>query len=179
VVIAVSVGLTHLTIIGALNRFAGRQGGIDSDSPPLELISVAIPTPKPAATGHVPVPAVHLSSPVLEVPTLTEVTFEDPDADILGATSAPQPLLPPVAETARHAVRAGLLAGESVTVVLSVEVLPDGSVGLVSLQSPSGNPSADLEAMAFARTVRWIPGTLGRHAVSMRVQYAVTLTAPT
>jgi TonB family protein len=122
-----------------------------------------------------------LSSPGLEIPALTGVTFEDPDADvvpgIIGGASAPQPLEPPRDEAALHAARAGLVSGESVTVVLSVEVRSDGSVGQVSLLNPSGNSSVDLEAMAFARSVHWVPGTVNRHATAMRVQYTMTLSA--
>jgi TonB family protein len=178
--IAVSVGLAHLAMIGTVDRFAGRHEGVEPDTPSAALMSVTILSTQRTTLGDV-LPRPQLLSPAVEVPTLTEFDFEEPEADevpgIIGAASAPHPLLePPATIAAWHAARAGLIAGESVTVVLSVEVLSDGSVGQVSVQSSSGNRSADLEAIAFARDMRWFPGTLHRQALAMRVQYSVTLT---
>jgi TonB family protein len=178
--IAVSVGLVHLAMIGAVDRFAGQQESAGSDTSSAAPLSVTILSTQGTMLGHV-LPRPQLLSPALEVPTLTEFIFEEPEGDevpgIIGAASAPHPFLElPATIAALHAARAGLIAGESVTVVLSVEVFSDGSVGQVSVQSSSGNPSADLEAIALAREMRWFPGTLRRHALGMRVQYSVTLT---
>jgi TonB family protein len=166
-------------MLGAVDRFARQPDSADSDTSSVDTISVTILTVHRKTFGYA-LPRPLLMSPTLRVPTLTQIVFEEPEPDdvpgIIGATSAPHPFGLPAALSALHAARAGLLAGESITVVLSVEVLPDGSVGQVSVQSSSGNPSADLEALALARDMRWVPGTLRRHAVSMRVQYSMTLT---
>lgn len=177
--IAVSVGLIHLAMIAVVSGFAARQDSAESDTPSADpIVAMILPTPR-TTVGHV-LPRPQLLSAALNIPTLTEFTFEEPDADevpgVIGVMSAPRPLGLRAAVAALHAARAGLLAGESVTVVLSVEVLPNGSVGQVSVQSSSGNPSVDLEAVALARDMQWLPGTLRRHAVNMRVQYPVTLT---
>jgi TonB family protein len=123
-----------------------------------------------------------LSLPHPTLPTLVDITFEDPDADlvpgVIAPTSAPYPDPSGGVDASAFAIQAGLVPGESVTIILQVNVLPDGSAGAIALQSSSGNPSADSEAIAFARALRWIPGTLQRRAVSMLIQYAVTLTAP-
>lgn len=181
-VIAVSVGLLHVAMIGAVDRFAGRAATTESETtseiPPPPILATILTSPRTSFTHILPRP--ELLSPTLAVPTLTEFAYEEPDPTevpgIIGATSAPHPLSLSATVAAQHAVRAGLLAGESVTVVLSVEVLPDGSVGRVSVQSSSGNPEVDLEAVASVRDMRWIPGTQRRHAIAMRVQYSLTLT---
>lgn len=182
ILIAIGVAVIHVDLIGSLQRWSRTIDHATLQSSSSDSIFVALPTPKGTRMDDVPMPIVRLSSVSLALPTLIDVVFEDPDADtipgIIAATSAPQPLRSAVVEHSAYALRAGLTPGESVTIVLSVEVLADGSVGQVSVQSSSGNPSVDLEAIALARAVRWVPGTLHRHAISMRVQYSVTLSVP-
>ncbi len=179
---ALGVALVHVGVLGLLVCWAPLPSSMRLDASSSDSWIVTFPPPPSLKTGDVPLPVLHLSSPHPTQPTLVNVTFEDPDADIVpgvtAATSAPHPDPADRIDETLFALRAGLMTGESVTIVLRVDVLPDGSIGDVSVQSSSGNPAADLEALALARARRWIPGTLHQHAVAMRIQYVVTLTAP-
>jgi TonB family protein len=123
-------------------------------------------------------PEMHLLSPTLDQ-TITNVTFEDPDADlvpgIIGPSSAPQPDLTVVVDPAPYALRAGLNTGEAVTVILAVEVLADGSAGQVIVVTGTGNSMIDAAAMEYARSLRWIPATMNRRAKVTRITFPVTL----
>lgn len=158
------------------------SSGVLADVGQLESSDVVVLPGWRPKTGDVPLPLVHLAKLHLSELSLLNVTFTDPDADVvpgvIGATSVPQPIAADMADRTLYAIRAGLVAGESATVVLSVEVQPDGLVGNVLVQVSSGNPSVDSEAAELARKMRWIPGTIERHAVPMRIRYSITLTAP-
>jgi TonB family protein len=70
---------------------------------------------------------------------------------------------------------AGLQRGEVATVVLTIEVLPDGTVGSVEVARGFGDASVDAEAVAYGRRLRWTPGTREHHAEVMRINFPVTL----
>lgn len=98
---------------------------------------------------------------------------------MIGEASAPLPAPQPPMDMGLYAARAGLLPGEAVTVVCSIEVLPDGTVGRVSIQSSPGNVAIEAQAIAYVHAMHWIPGTVHHRATPMQFQYAVTLMAPT
>lgn len=123
-------------------------------------------------------PEMRLVSPSIEA-AITKISFEDPDADIvpgiIGPASAPQ-LDPAVAvDPQPYARRAGLNPGEAVTVILAIEVLVDGSAGQVIVVTGAGNSTIDDAAMAYARSLRWIPATTNRRATVRRIALPVTL----
>jgi TonB family protein len=126
----------------------------------------------------VALPEMHLLSPTVDQ-TITNVSFEDPDADlvpgIIGPASAPQPDPAVVVDPTPFALRAGLNTGESVTVILTFEVLVDGSVGQVTVVTGTGSSLIDAAAMDYARSLRWIPATTNRRATVRRINFPVTL----
>ena len=109
------------------------------------------------------------------------MVFGDPDLDVvpgvIGAVSAPHPESIPPRDTDLFALRAGLQPGEAQSVVLSVQVLADGSVGQLSVISSSGNAAVDEEAMRYVLSLDWIPGSRNRHATEMQISWPVTLVA--
>ena len=129
----------------------------------------------------VPIPEVqvHLQEPDLK--TLQLVRFEDSSSDIsgvIGSTSSPQLARAQIVDPVLYARRAGLTSGHSVTVLLVVEVLADGSVGAVTLLRGTASPAIDTAALEYARLLRWTPGTVNHQARAMRISLPVTLANP-
>jgi TonB family protein len=112
---------------------------------------------------------------------LTQVRFEDAEqgdiAGVVAAASAPRltEACARVCDPARFSADLHLAAGQSATVVLVIEVRPDGSTGSSEISKSSGNSAADAAAIQYAQTLHWIPGTRDRRARSMRVRFPVTL----
>ena len=90
---------------------------------------------------------------------------------------APQLLDREPPDMAPFAKQAGLLAGESAVVVLRIEVLPDGGVGQVVVDSSSGSLQVDEAAMAYVRQFVWLPGRLHGIEESTWVRQGVRLVA--
>lgn len=130
-------------------------------------------------TDVVPLPQVKWRVPPIDRPTLTQVRFVDPDADLVHGVIAPASA--PREDPARridmefYAYQAGLVAGQAATVVLSIEVRADGTVGDVSVLNSSGNVAVDEEAIVYVHMLHWIPGSVNRHARAMRIRWPVTL----
>jgi hypothetical protein len=124
-------------------------------------------------------PEVRLASPTLDKTRITNVVFDDPDANLLagiiGPASAPQLDPAVVVDPIRYALRAGLNTGEAITVILAVEVLVDGSAGQVIVVTGTGNSLIDRAAIDYARSLRWIPATINRRATVTRITFPVTL----
>ena len=127
----------------------------------------------------VPIPEVTLATPRMDLKAITMVQFESDDwgdiSGVIASASAPtlsrfQPVDP-----AAFARRAGLPPGQAASVVLTVEVLPDGTVGTVEIARGFGDVAVDAAAVAYGRSLRWIPGTRGHHAEAMRITLPVTL----
>lgn len=125
------------------------------------------------------IPEIALNSPQVERSSIRMIRFESEDwGDISGVvapSSAPQLSRFQPVDAAAFARRAGLAPGQVASVVLTVEVLPDGRVGRIELGRSSGDLTVDQVAVAYARLLRWIPGTRERHAETMRVSLPVTL----
>jgi TonB family protein len=128
---------------------------------------------------RLPIAEVALETPRIALQSITQVQFESAEwGDISGVTassSAPQlsrfqPITP-----ALFARRAGLASGQAASVVLTVEILPDGTVGTVEVTRSFGDPAIDAAAVAYARRLRWVPGTQNHHAQAMRINLPVTL----
>ncbi len=128
----------------------------------------------------VPIPEVKLVPVKYNQSELTQVHFEDAEqgdiAGVVAAASAPRltEACARVCDPARFSADLHLAAG-SATVVLLIEVRPDGSTGSSEVSKSSGNSAADAAAIRYARTLHWIPGTRDRRAQSMRVRFPVTL----
>jgi protein TonB len=168
--------LLHVGFFWALTH------GLSIGGPPVEHTTTYVPlplTPKPPPTHVQPTqptidPGVFVPQP--EVPHLR--TAEEPPTAPRQVTDVPQP--PVVPQTGGSAApepvivepaigRAGLSEpiypsqiirmGITGTVVLSVQVLPNGRVGDVRLVQSSGSPPLDESAMREARRWRFEPGT--------------------
>jgi len=113
--------------------------------------------------------------PASSLPTLPVIQFAEPNG---GAVRVAPQLLdktpPPIAPFARQA---GLLSGESATVVLRLEVLRDGSVGRVDVDVSSGSAQVDEAARAYARLLLWVPGRYQDEEQVTWVRYGVRLAA--
>ena len=97
-------------------------------------------------------------------------------SDVIATSSAPQLSRFQPVDPSTFARRAGLAQGQSASLVLTVEVLPDGRVGTVEITRSTGDPKVDAAAVAYARLLRFIPGTREHRAETMRVSISVTLT---
>jgi TonB family protein len=149
---------------------------------PVEPLMLIIPPEKPSRAAKVPLPELHWVAPRVDSTAITAVSFADPDADVVKGVIAPAsaPQLDPAVtvDSIPYALRAGLRAGDAVTIVLGIEVLADGSTGQVAVQRDSGSPAVDAAAIEYARALRWIPATVQRRARAMRINFAVTLAPP-
>jgi TonB family protein len=147
---------------------------------PETLTAFLLPRQRPPPDA-VPFPQLHLTQVSFNDTAPTQMVFGDPDWDlvpgVIGAMSTPHPDSRDTQDTDLFAGRAGLHPGEAETVVLSVQVLADGSVGQLSVISSSGNPAVDEEAMSYVLSLHWIPGSRNRHATDMRISWPVTLVA--
>ncbi len=172
------VALVHSILISAwVQPSVHRTVRAAEDAPRITEVRL-LPSPG-RRLGEIPLPRVKLVDPRISLPTLTDIHFMDPDADrvpgVTGPESVPHPEGDTSLDTSLYAARAGLIASESVTVVLSVEVRADGSVGEVGVLTGSGNPAVDGEAVRYALAIRWVPGSWLGHAVAMRIRFPVTL----
>jgi TonB family protein len=125
--------------------------------------------------------ATRLETPVIEMspPELAEFGVSDPDA----ASSAPLSgqFVPPRREDSAEALvkfasLASLRPGQMVRVILRVEVLPDGTTGVIAIDTASGFPSADAAAVEYARALRWSPASFGGVPTAMKVRLPVVFT---
>ena len=127
----------------------------------------------------VPVPEVQLSSPPIELVTLRAIRFDDPDdgiSDVVGPASAPRPHARQSFDTSVFAKQAGLSRGASAAVILEVEILADGKLGIVSVFQSAGDSRVDAAAIEYTRSLRWIPATKDHQPVSARIRFPVLLT---
>jgi TonB family protein len=171
----VGVHLAAMTLL--IQRTTSRNEDLAATELPNVMTGIVIV--QKTAKNAVPVPEVLLQNPRVTPPSITEVRFESSEwgdiSGVVAAASAPQlSRLQPVSVDT-FARRAGLKDGQAASVVLTVEILPDGTVGRVELLQGSGNPDADVAAVAYARELRWIPGTLDHRAQVMRINLPVTL----
>jgi outer membrane biosynthesis protein TonB len=120
--------------------------------------------------------------PTLDDRSISAIRFIDPDEGLLkgivGSVSAPE-LDPAVkVESKPYAEQAGLSAGAAVTILLAIEVQADGTAGEITVISGPKDSMIEMAAIEYARALKWIPGTLGRHPQAMRINFPVTLAMP-
>jgi len=129
----------------------------------------------------VPLPEVKLERPRYRAIDLTQVRFEDAEqgdvGDVVAMASAPRltESCARACDSSRFAESAGLSAGQSVTVVLVIQVLQDGSTGSTEVIRSSGRAAIDAAAVQYALSLRWVPGTRNRQATSIRIRLPITL----
>lgn len=167
----------HLFFLFELNNAAAvgkrREGYLEMPSITAFIVS------EEKGLDTVPLPDVVLKPARIDLTSLVAIQFEDPDemglAGVVGSTSAPRLSRVQSASPVPFAIQAGMQPGQVATVVLIVEVLPDGSVGTISVSRGNGNPIVNEAAIEYARTLRWIPGTINQRNESMRISVPITL----
>jgi TonB family protein len=129
-----------------------------------------------------PFPEVDLKTIGVDQDALQVIRFDEGDADwlsgIIGATSAPRPHRIQSVDIQQYAQRAQVRPGQPATVVLSIEVQPDGTVRSTTVIRSCGDRRVDILAMDYARRLIWFPGTVGQQPQTMRVVYPVTFVVP-
>jgi TonB family protein len=177
--IAITVAIAHIAVLVMLTR---QPTHLPSDLKPesqVPVVTTGFVIEETRAHEVIPVPEVSLAEPKISPNVLQAVQWISDDwGDISGVTaaaSAPELSRFQPVDPAVFARRARLQAGESVSVVVTVEVLADGRSGAVELTRESANPVANQAALAYARELRWTPGTRDHHAETMRVSIPVTL----
>jgi len=132
-----------------------------------------------SGVDRVPVAEVRLRPIQIELDSIKAIQFEIPAADdvsgVIGPSSAPQLASFQIADLALFARQAGVTQGRPITVLLTIEVLPDGSVGRVRVCRSSGNAAADSAATDYAHLLRWTPGTVEHRPRAMQINFPVTL----
>lgn len=175
--IAIGVALVHYYVFTALWNISASSDASDLGAGE-SLIATFIPA-APQPPDSLPLPIVHFQTPEVDTSIATGIVFTDPDAGkvpgVVGPRSVPYPVATDEQSRDFYSKRAGLRPGDVRTVVLSVQVLADGSVGDVAVAATSGDAGADQQAMAYVRTVTWMPGSIDRQASDMRIRYVVTL----
>jgi TonB family protein len=175
--IAVAIGLVHYCCLTGWGNFPANSE--DQGFPATEMLTATFIPEAPRVPDAVPLPVITLQRPTVDTSILTNVVFTNPDAGkvpgVVSPMSAPHPMAPDNRSRSIHARRAGLTPGEVLTVILGVQVLADGSVGDVTVAITSGNAAADELAMAYARSLKWVPGSVNRQATDMRIRYVIVL----
>jgi protein TonB len=185
------ITLLHLGVLWMLAN--GYSIELPVARPPGKVVIVDEPAklrPPPPQPDHpveirevfVPTPYVPRLGPIDDSTAIQQnVTREPPPAVVRqqeAAGSGPvlvEPRIDPRRGLSEPAYPASDIRLEHVgTVVLSVEVLPNGRVGDVRIERSSGYPGLDESALREARRWRLIPGTRDGVAVPMRKQIPIT-----
>lgn len=120
---------------------------------------------------EVPAPDVDLIAP-------PDVLFEGapPRNRETGAGFSPPTIdsLQPI-DPAPFARMAGLIEGRQIEIMVLIQVAYDGVATSVTLERGTGDERIDKAALAYARALHWVPGTMGGEPHSMRTRLTVTL----
>jgi TonB family protein len=174
--------------IAAVHVVLIRLAGIDFfahtqvRSPAIEPITAARFIVQSVDWDTAPFPEVDLQTIVVDQAALQVIRFDEGDADwlsgIIGATSAPRPHRIQSVDIQQYAQRAQLRPGQPATVVLSIEIQPDGAVRSATVIRSCRDRRIDILAMDYARRLSWFPGTVGQQPQTMRVVYPVMFVVP-
>ncbi len=174
--VASAIVITHSVLLAWFLNTGLQRRDLET---PVELAITAEIIDEGRGRDAVLIPEVTLARPRLALNTITLIRFESADwgdvSGVLAPASAPQLSRFQRVNPATFAHRAGLAAGQPASIVLTIEVLPDGTAGAIEVARAYDDPAVDAAAIAYARQLRWIPGTKNRHAESMRVNLPVTL----
>lgn len=151
---------------------------VSSRDAPIEITGSRILF-QPPTRDKVQWPEVRLSAIVPNTNALRVVQFEDPDdgalGEIVAAASAPRLRAIQTVDVTAFARRAGLMSGQSKTVVLVAVIGAEGEANQVDIARSCGDAAVDAASMDYALALRWIPATRERKPVSMRIRFPVTL----
>lgn len=179
-VISLAVLAGHVAVISSVAFLASQsdKAAIPDDSG--VLVATILPHRRPPPQ-FVPLPAVSIAGMAVDVASV-HFDYGDSDWDVVagvtGSASAPQLASGQTCDPILYARRAGLTDGHAATTLLNFEVRADGSVGQVSISVSSGSTSVDDEAINCALSLKWVPGSIRRHAKTMRISFPLTLSVP-
>jgi TonB family protein len=179
VLLGAVISCLHVLVCIYVMGFFGdvRRADVIRDVP---SASVAYVVNQPIDMDVVPMPEVNLTTIRYDTTELAQVRFDDAEQGdtegVVAVASAPRltQTCTQVCDPARFAANVGLVIGQTVTVVLVIEVLADGSTGLTDVLKSSGNSAADAAAIEYAQSLHWVPGTRNHQALSMRIRFPVT-----
>ena len=176
--IAGTVLTVHIVAVGWACRWAsGAVAPLSAPRP--DLVAAVFIIDETPARDSLPIAEVDLGSLPVSSDAIRLVRFKSEEwgdiSRVTAPSSAPQLSRFQAVTPGSFARRAGLKAGQVASVVLAVEILPDGTVGAVEVPRGSGDLAIDAAAVAYARHLRWIPGTQEHRARAMRITLPVTL----
>lgn len=177
---AVFVLVLHLVALAALTSWrAPAERERDVDGRNAEVVMTGFVVEEWATQDRFPVPKIEVPIVKADSTAITAIQFESSDwgdiSGVVASASAPQLSRFQPVSASNFARRAGLAKGEARTAVVNVEVRADGTVGYIELSRSSGRQPIDEAAIAYARRLRWIPGTSNHHAQAVRVSLPITL----
>ena len=170
VLMAHLVGIVLFTRLTNIERPPNPQPTVPTFEARILVQRSGDPTPIPEIS-------VHFVDP--DMNALMMLRFDDlEDLDLSGViavSSAPQLRRIQITDTEGYARKAGLQIGQAATVLLAIEVLPDGTVGEATVNRSSGTAAVDAAAIEYAKGLRWIPGTADHQPRAMRILFPITL----
>ena len=174
-----AVVIMHAVVLGPLSGIArsGRDPHGVEYTPPVVMTGFIIE--ELPILDTVEIPEAFFERPNVQLQTITQVQFESDEwgdiSQVVAPSSAPQLSRFQPVDPASFARRAGLTPGQVASVLLTVEVLPNGRTGTVEVLRGFGDAMVDAAAVAYARQLRWTPGTQNHHARPMRINLPVVL----
>ncbi|MEP7246848.1 MAG: TonB family protein [Gammaproteobacteria bacterium] len=178
VLVALAVLVAHACAIGICLITGDFDSNRPVEAPARTAVLVQI-TGQAESQDTAPLPDVALVSVMLRERNLVSLRFEDLDAGdvagVIGKSSVPRLSRMQSVDVADFARRAGVRPGDPMTVVLTIEVLQNGSVGEVQLVRSCGTLSADSAAVDYARSLQWTPATFDGVARRVRIRFPVVL----
>jgi TonB family protein len=109
--------------------------------------------------------AVELEPPALEIETEADVP----------PIQAPKLDTEPAVDIAAYSARAELAPGVVTTVIVLLEIGPDGAVTAAQVLRSTAGEAADAAALDYARATRWTPGRIDGEPRAMQASLAVIL----
>lgn len=160
------VGIAHVAIIGWLAGHISAARRMDIPVEPIVAEILAMPAEGPK-TGDIFTPA---DRPIeLELPDVTIVS--EPEM----AIDAPR-IDPGLAvDIAPYTARAELMPGIIATILLLLEIAPDGSVISAEIVRSNAGDAANAAAVQYAQATRWMPGKIGGEPRAMQASLTVIL----
>ena len=157
----------HVAIIAWLadRTIQDRHPQFVSEPITAELIAVIRSETPLAGIQLVPVEhAIQLDMPELPIAAEPETSIDEPRID---------PTL--TVDVAFYSARAGLTPGIIATILLLLDISPDGSVTSAQIVRSNAGDAANAAAIQYAHATRWMPGKIGGEPRAMQASLTVIL----
>ena len=157
----------HIAIISWLANHAIAARRLELAAQPMmaEILAV-VPSETPTA-----------GSQLIPVDQLVELAIPEPPLASQQEISIDAPRIDPdlSVDIAPYTTRAQLLPGVIATILLRLEIAPDGSVMSAEIVRSNGGDAANAAAIEYAHATRWTPGTIGGEPSAMQASLTVIL----